>query len=312
MSTSTSTSSSTSTSTSPLADLSDALAAAVASTAPSLVRVEARRRMPASGLVWSADGIVVTAHHVVRRDDSIAVGLDGDSVPATLVGRDPSTDIAVLRVEGGLPGAAATAWDDGDAPAVGQMALAVGRPGRSPQAALGLVSAVGGAWRTGAGGAIDRWLRADVVMYPGFSGGALVSARGTALGMLTSGLARDAALAVPPATLRRVVADILAHGSVRRARLGVGVQPVRLPAALAATLGQETGVLIVSVEDDSAAARAGLHLGDTLTALDGQPLRDLDDLMDALSGDRIGREVSASIVRGGAVETVLVTLDVAA
>jgi len=296
--------------TTPFSDLSDAFAASVAAAAPSLVRVEARRRLPATGLVWSDDGLIVTAHHVVRRDEAIAVGQDGESVPAELVGRDPSTDVAVLRARGELPGARPPAWADGEV-AVGQLALAVGRPGRAPQAALGLVSAVGGPWRTAAGGSVEGWLRADVVMYPGFSGGALLGADGTVLGMATSGLARDAALAVPPATLRRVVGEIVAHGGVRRARLGVGVQPVRLPASLAASLGQGTGVLVVSVEDDGPAAEAGLLLGDVLTALDGQRLRDLDDLLDALTGDRIGRSVEATIVRGGAVQAVAVTPDTA-
>lgn len=295
----------------PLSDLSGALAATVAALAPSIVRVEARRRMPASGLVWSEDGLVVTAHHVVRRDDELAVGADGERIPAVLVGRDPTTDIAVLRASGGLAGAVATPWEDA-APAVGELALAVGRPGRSPQAALGLVSAVGGAWRTVAGGAVDGWLRADAVMYPGFSGGALVSARGAVLGMLTSGLARDAAVAVPPATLRRVVGEIVAHGGVRRARLGIGVQPVRLPAPVAEALDRGTGVLLIGVEDDSPAARAGMHLGDVLVALDGLAIRDLDDLLDALTGERVGRSVPATIVRGGATLEVDVTPEAAA
>jgi len=295
----------------PLSDLSGALAATVAALAPSIVRVEARRRMPASGLVWSEDGLVVTAHHVVRRDDELAVGADGERIPAVLVGRDPTTDIAVLRASGGLAGAVATPWEDA-APAVGELALAVGRPGRSPQAALGLVSAVGGPWRTVAGGAVDGWLRADAVMYPGFSGGALVSARGAVLGMLTSGLARDAAVAVPPATLRRVLGEIVAHGGVRRARLGIGVQPVRLPAPVAEALDRGTGVLLIGVEDDSPAARAGMHLGDVLVALDGLAIRDLDDLLDALTGERVGRSVPATIVRGGATLDVGVTPEAAA
>jgi len=283
-----------------LPDLSGAVAAA----APGILRVDARRRHPASGLVWSDDGVIVTANHVVRRDEDLSVGLGADdAVPATLVGRDPTTDLAVLRAADGLPtGAAAAPWDEGAELAVGQLALAVGRPGASAEASLALVSALGGAWRTAAGGSVDRWLRLDAVMYPGFSGGALVTAAGRVAGLVTSGLARGAALALPTPTLRRVVADILAHGSVRRARLGVGVQPVRLEPALAARLGRETGVLVVSLDDEGPAAAAGLHVGDTLVALDGHPLRDLDDLMDALTGDRVGRALPITVVRAGAVE----------
>ena len=150
--------------------ISNELAGIVEEAGPSVVRVEGRRRLAASGVIWSDDGIVVTAHHVVERDDRIGVGLaDDKKVEAELVGRDPTTDLAVLRVEGAQPSSATTAQSDDLS--VGHLVLALGRPGRTVQATLGIVSALGTSWRTAAGGTIDRYLQTNVVMYPGFSGG---------------------------------------------------------------------------------------------------------------------------------------------
>ena len=171
-----------------LTNLSEELAAAVAKAGSSVVRVEARRRMSASGIVWSADGLIITAHHVVERDEGITVGLpDGETATATLVGRDPTTDIAVLRTQ--AQGISAPAWADPDALRVGHIILALGRPGRSVRAAFGIVSAIGGSWRTAAGGQLDRYWQPDVAMFPGFSGGPLINASGEVLGIGTSAFA---------------------------------------------------------------------------------------------------------------------------
>ena len=281
-----------------LSKLSDDLAQLVELAGPGVVRVEARRRMPASGIVWSPDGIVVTAHHVVERDDEIRVGLaDGRSESATLVGRDPTTDIAVLRVQ--ATGLAAPEWVGPDSLKVGNLVLALGRPGPSALATLGVVSALGESWRTPAGGRLDRYLQTDVVMYPGFSGGPLVDASGQVLGINTSALLRGISVAVPTPTVRGVVEGLLAHGRIRRGYLGVGAQPVRLSAKSAEELDQETGLMLVSVESGGPAEGGGLALGDTIVALDGQPVKQLDDLLAALGGDRIGASVPVRIVRGG-------------
>ena len=277
--------------------LSNELAGMVEAAGPAIVRVEGRRRLPASGIVWSDDGIVVTAHHVVERDDRIGVGLpDGKQVDAELVGRDPTTDLAVLRVEGAQPSSAMSA--QADSLSVGHLVLALGRPGRTVQATLGIVSALGTSWRTAAGGTIDRYLQTDVVMYPGFSGGPLVDADGKVLGLNTSAL-RGVSLTIPSLTVDLVVESILSHGSVRRGYLGVGVQPVNLPEALAEKLGQETGLILISVEPDSPAEAGGLTLGDTLLSVHGEPVRRLDDLLSLLSGELVGEEVLISILRGG-------------
>ena len=189
-----------------------------------------------------------------------------------------------------------------------QLALAVGRPDKSLQASLGVISVLEGAWRSPAGGQIERYVQSDLTMYPGFSGGALVNAAGEMIGMNTSALLRGASLTIPAATLRRVVESLLSHGRVRRGYLGIGSQPVRLPDALANELGQETGLLLVSVEPDSPAGRAGLLLGDTIVGLAGERVRHLDDLQALLGGDRVGQTVTVRFVRGGSVEEREITI----
>jgi S1-C subfamily serine protease len=289
-----------------LEDLSAALAQAVEAAGPAVARIEGRRRLPASGIVWSADGVVVTANHVVRHDEGLMVGLaDGSAVKATLAGRDPSTDLAVLRVEATGLAAAARA---GDSLQVGHLVLALGRPGRTVQATLGIVSALGEGWRTGLGGHVDRYLQTDVVMYPGFSGGPLVTATGQVAGLNSSALMRGTSVSLPVATVNRVVETLLAHGRMRRGYLGVSTQPVRLPAGLAEQVGQETGLLVVSVEAGSPAEQGGLVLGDTIVGLDGTAVRHHDDLLAMLSGDRVGSKLPLQIIRGGEARTLNVTL----
>ncbi len=171
-----------------------------------------------------------------------------------------------------------------------------------------MISALDDEWRTHAGGRIDAFVQTDVVMYPGFSGGPLVSAGGAMIGMNSSALARGVSLTLPAATLKRVVETLAAHGRIKRGFLGVSAQPVRLPQAVAESAGQETGLLLAAVEPDSPADQAGLLLGDTMIALDGQRVRHMDDLMALLSGDRVGTSVPVKVVRGGQVQEVPVTI----
>jgi S1-C subfamily serine protease len=289
-----------------LQNLSDALAQTVAATGPGIVRVEGRRRLAASGIVWSADGLIVTAHHVVQQDDNIKVGLaDGQTVSATLVGRDPTTDLAVLRANAQnltplSPVSQSTQ--------VGHLVLALGRPGQTVQATLGIISALSENWRTPVGGLVDQYVQTDVVMYPGFSGGPLVSAAGQLLGLNTSALMQGISLTIPTATIQRVAEMLLAHGKVRRGYLGVNTQPVRLPAALAQQLGQETGLLLAAVEADSPAEQGGLMLGDTIVSLEGSPVQQHDDLLTLLSADKVGKPITLKIVRGGQVQDLSVTV----
>ena len=290
-----------------LSNLSDDLAAIVSEAGTGVVRVEARRRRPASGVVWSADGTIVTAHHVVEQEDDIRVGLpDGQTASARLVGRDPATDLSVLRAD--ASGLTPPPWGETEGVRVGHLVLALGRPGQSVRTALGIISSVGGDWVTPAGGRVDRYLQTDVVMYPGFSGGPLVDASSHVLGINTSSVRRGITITLPSATVRQTVEALLAHGRIRRGYLGVGTQPVRLPAGLAEQLKQDTGLLLVHVAPDSPAEGAGLLLGDVLTAVDGQLVPSVGQLLTLLSGATVGSALPMRIVRGGNALEVTVTV----
>lgn len=290
-----------------LAEFSNDLANLVEQAGASVVRVEARRRMPASGIVWSADGYIITAHHVVQRDENIQVGLPtGETVAAILIGRDPSTDIAVLKAE--ASGLTPLVEVDKDKRGVGHLALALGRPGQSVQATLGVISALGGDWRTPHGGQVERYLQTDVVMYPGFSGGPLVSAGGQLIGLNSSALLPGHSIAIPVPTLACVAETLLAHGRMRRGYLGVSTQRVRLPEALAASLGQKRGLLVISVESGGAAEQAGLMLGDTIITFNAVSIQRHEDLVAQLAGDVVGQAVPVQIVRGGQVQEISVVV----
>ena len=278
-----------------LLSLSNDLAAAVERAAPAVVAVHARRRLPSTGIHWRP-GIVVTAEHTVRTAEDITVTMaDGRSLPAVLAGRDPGTDLAVLRVADA--GSVVATLGDDTALKVGHMVLALGY---GPRASWGVISALGPRWRSWRGGDIDRLVRLDLVLYPGFSGGPLVDAAGRVVGLNTSGLARETRLALPVTMVTRVVDELLRTGHVSRGYLGLGMQPVRLPEPLRAQLGLGDGALIVvMVEPSGPAARAGVLLGDVLVALDGEPVGDLDDVQARLGSDRVGAEISAVVLRGG-------------
>jgi S1-C subfamily serine protease len=287
-------------------DFSNALADTVGAAGPAVLRVEARRRLPATGIAWSTDGLVVTANHVVQHDEDVYVGLaDGRRVAATLLGRDPTTDLALLRAEAGDLRPAA--WAEGDAARVGAVVLALGRPGADLEASVGFVTALGGSWLTGAGGRVDAYVRSSIEMLPGFSGGAAALADGRVLGLATSGLTREGAALLPAATVRRVVGALVAHGRVRRGYLGVTANPVRLPEDLAGD-GRQVGLMLVAVEPGSPASAAGLALGDVIIALDSVPVRRMDELLALLTDERIGQAVPVRVLRGGQPRDLAVTV----
>jgi S1-C subfamily serine protease len=281
-----------------LVELSGELAGAVEQAAPGIVRVEGRRRGASSGVAWSADGVIVASHHAVDADEDVPVGLhDGRTVPARVVGRDPGTDLAVLRAEAN--GLARPHWEEGPAPRVGQLVLGLSRPGRSARARLGIVSAAGGEWRTPAGGRLESYLETDIAPHPGFSGGLLLGADGKPLGVTTVGLLRGAGMAVAAASLRRVVETLLARGRVRRGWLGIGTQPVALGEDLRGRLGQASALLVLSVQTQSPAARAGLLLGDVLLRAGESRLTGPAELLPALDEDRVGHDLALRILRAG-------------
>lgn len=307
--------------------LSEGLAAAVERAAASTVLVAARRHIPASGVVWSEDGLVVTADHAIEVEDDITVALpDGSELTAQLVGRDPGSDLALLRIAGGA--APAIVAPEGGA-SVGHLALAVARPSVSgPQASLGLISAIASTSSGGEGherrrraapARIEGYLRTDVTFFPGFSGGPLVDVEGRVLGVNVSLIGRSRmprfargafgqGLTVDAASVSRTLELLKTHGRVRRAYLGIASQAVTLPEPTASAAGQGEGLLIVSVEAETPAAQAGVLVGDILVGIEGSPVRDADDLQRALSPERVGVTVRLQLIRGGAAHELSVTL----
>ena len=282
-----------------LVELSDALADAAEKTGKATVLVNARRRKPASGIVYAAD-LILTADHVIEREENITVILaDGTEIPAQVAGRDAGSDLAVLKLER----AARTVAEPTKRPArPGQIALALGRP--SPdgiEASLGTVSAIGGPMRTGRGGMLERYIRSDGISYPGFSGGPLVAADGTVLGLNTSGLGRGAAITIPADIAWKIAETLARHGRIRRGYLGVRSQTVEIPNASQKALKREqaSGLLVVSVENDSPAFKGGLIVGDILVAVAHAPILHHDELFARLSGDVAGKSTPIEILRGG-------------
>jgi S1-C subfamily serine protease len=284
------------------------MANAVEKAGAATVLVDGRRRMPASGIAFATD-LVLTADHVIEREEDIPVGLpDGSQLAARLAGRDPGSDLAVLRLPSAVAAVAETAPQEAR---IGQLVLALGRPTpEGIQASLGVISAVGGPVRTGRGGLLERYLRTDAIPYPGFSGGPLVDTAGRVVGLNTSGLARGASLAIPAGLAWQIAESLARHGSVRRGYLGVRSQPVAIPAAQQKALGrqQASGLLLVSVEENSPAEAGGLMVGDILTGLAGQPLTDPDELLARLTGEVVGQATSVEVLRGGQPTLITVTI----
>lgn len=290
-----------------LAGLSNDLADAVARASQAVVAIHGRRRIPSSGVVW-APGTVVTASHTVTRDEDLSLTLpDGSTAAATLAGRDPTTDIAVLRTESGLRPAERA---DDTSLQVGRLVLAVGRPGSEVTASLGIISAIGGEWRTWQGGRIDRFVRLDVSVYDGFSGGPLVETGGRVLGLNTSGLTRALAVSLPAVTVDRVADELARKGHVSRGYLGLAVQPVRLPEPLRRKLDIRgaMGLVIINLEPGGPADRAGLLLGDIITGLDEREVGDPSDILAMLGPEAVGQQTTLRIVRAGERRSVAVTI----
>lgn len=289
-------------------ELSNALSSLVEHVQDSVVRVEARRRGHASGIIWSDTGLIVTAHHAVQRDSGIRVGFqDGTTVDARLIGRDPFTDVAVLQAtEGSFKTAS---WVTAAQVKVGHLMLSVGRHDRYAQASMGIVTKREEAWRTSAGGKVDAYIQTDIDVYPGFSGSALVNARGEIAGMNSSWLLRRLPLTLPKTTMDRVVNALVEHGRMRRGYLGIGAYPVKLPDSAAEELGQRSGLLVISVESGSPAENAQILVGDILVDFASEPLHHVDDLLAQLSDDHIGAPVTIKLLRAGQLEDVQVTID---
>ena len=289
-----------------LLDLSNAMSAAAEKAGRSTVLVNARRRLPASGIALAAD-LILTADHVVQRDEDISVFLaDGSEVAAKVAGRDPGSDLAVLRLEK----AVAAPAEKASAANVGQIVLALGRPSLDGiEASLGTVSAISGPVRTPRG-LLDKTYRTDTTPYPGFSGGPLIDAEGRVLGLNTSGFGRGSSITIPAEIAWKVAEELAAHGSIKRGYLGIRSQPVELTPAAQKALKREqaAGLLIVGLESGTPAETAGLLVGDTLVGLNGHPVSDPDELFASLSGDVVGKSTPVEVLRGGEPKTVTVTV----
>jgi S1-C subfamily serine protease len=289
-----------------LPDLSSQLSSAVERASRHIVAIRARRRIPSSGIIWR-DGLIVSASHTVRRDGRVPVTLPtGDSVEATVVARDPETDLVILRADG-LPAAAPRAQPTESA--IGSLVLAIGRPGRATTASFGIVSATIDGWRSPQGRRIDGLLRLDLSVYDGFSGGALVAASAGVIGLNNSALAGGGAAALPASVIDSIVDDLLSSGHVSRPYLGVAAHPVTLSSSTVdrLKLDRTDGLVVLSVADDTPAARAGILVGDVLLDIKGISLARPADLLDALLAMKAGEAASIRLVRGGDLRTLNAT-----
>jgi S1-C subfamily serine protease len=293
-----------------LQSLSSELAGVVESVGPCVVRVDDGSRLTATGIIGSADGVIYTTSHGVERDENVAVELAaGTRHPATVVGRDPDTDLAVLRVDAtGLPAVESAPAEEVK---VGHLVLALGRPGSAGlQATVGIISA---RLETERGGEVGYILHTDAVLYPGFSGGALADVSGRVVGLTNLMFGRGKGVAIGMPVVRQVAKALLVHGRIQRGYLGITAQSVALPGGLAEKHGlkQERALLVVQVEGGSPAEQAGLLLGDTLLCLGDEPTPDVDRLRHELRQLPPGQSVTLRILRGGEPRELTATLGAA-
>jgi S1-C subfamily serine protease len=286
---------------------------AVERVAPAVVSIDVRHRGSkgrrsraqagtGSGFVFAADGLILTNSHVVERADDISVTLpDGRECTADLIGQDPDTDVAVVRIT--APDLVAVEFGDSRALRAGQLVIAIGNPyGFQHSVSAGVVSALGRSLRAKSGRLIEHVIQTDAALNPGNSGGPLVNGSGSVVGVNTAIIAGGQGLsfAVPIRTVETVLPPLLRHGRVRRGYLGVAGQDVPLLRRLSRfhRLTQDAGVLVISLEPDGPAQAAGLREGDILVSFDGQPITSLDEIHRLLTEDRIGRRVILGVLRG--------------
>jgi S1-C subfamily serine protease len=279
---------------SPLQAFSNAMADAVAQSAPSLVTVRSHRST-ASGFAWRP-GLIVTSDEALADEGEISVVLpNGETSPATLAGRDPTTDVALLRF---APANLKPVPFSPTLPKVGEIALVAGARDGAPTANLGIVAHAGPAWRSMRGGEITARIELGVSLRRQAEGGLALDASGHAMGMTVFG-PRRRVLVIPAATIERVAARLESHGRISRGYLGLGLQPVRLA-------GGGVGAMVMSVDASGPGATSGLHQGDVIVAWNAEPIRGVQSMLRALGPDSVGSAVRLSVRRAGAeIETSL-------
>jgi len=288
----------------PLIAFSDKIAQLVERAAGAVVGVDAGGRRPSSGIHWRS-GVVVTAEEALERDEGIKLALPGGRVTeASLAGRDPTTDVAVLRFQPDGLSAAAVA---NAAPRAGEIVLAVGSHDGAPLAHLGVVAFANGPWQSRRGGTIDRLVRLDLSLSPAAEGGAIVDVEGRVIGMAVLG-PRRRALAIPSATIDRAVDQLLARGHVFRGYLGAGLQPLRRHRTNGTSQASGSGVLVVSVDPQGPSARAGILVGDIVTTWNGNAVERVREVMRLLGPESVGSTVDLGLIRAGAATDLKVTI----
>ena len=291
------------------AALSQELANTTEQAGASVVTVHARHRVPSSGVHWRK-GVVITADHTIRREGEITlVAQDGKRLSAHLAGRDPGTDLAVLKLDDDAD-LAVPEFGDAARLKLANLVLALGRTRQGNLvASAGVVGGIGGEWRTWRGGRVDLQIRLALDLYPGFSGGPLVGEGGKVFGINTGGLARGRAVALPVSTVDRTTDELLEKGHISRPYLGLAMQPVALPEKLRGKLESAGGLMVLHVEGGSPADKAGIVLGDILVELKGKAALDTHNIQDVLHATRIGEKVAARVIRGGAPSDISITLE---
>jgi S1-C subfamily serine protease len=297
------------TETGPLTAFSQAVTNLVAEAATGVVAIQGAPYRTSSGVSLAPD-LIACCNHVLKRDENVAVASsDGREFQATIVGRLPSLDLAILRADEGaltpLPAADLTALKPGALVAAVGWTLDVGA-----SASLGILGAIGGPRRTWRGGKLDHFLRLDISLYPSQSGGAVVDAEANVIGLATPALSRHSAVAVPIDTLQRLGNELRIQGRIRHGYIGVAAQSVPVPQPLRekAQIDVQTGLMLLSVEADSPAERAGLQMGDILVMLNEKATADMDELQELLQGTSIGKPLEALVIRGGEPVRVSITI----
>ena len=287
--------------------LSNAMAEAVERASRVTALVDARRRLPVSGILLGAD-LLLSVDHGIEKEEEIQVMVGSSRALGKVIGRDSGLDLAVIRLDQALPYQDHEAGADGR---VGQPVFAVGKPEPDGvQASFGTITAIGDSLRTMRGSLLPSYYSTSATPYPGFSGGPLIDLAGRVIGINTSGVIGGVSLAIPFNFARQMAETLVQHGKIRRGYLGIRSQPVQLSETTQSQVGrrQKTGLLVVGLEDNGPALSGGVLVGDILLGINQNVIDSQDSLMQALSGEVVGKEVDLHLIRGGQAQTLRIRI----